>query len=421
MTAGWLALHYLVARPLLNGLTALAVALGIAIVVATTTLATSARQSARDAAGGYQLLLAAKGSPIQAVLSTLFFAEAPTGLIPHDVYERLRADPGVTLAVPFNFGDSYKRHLIVGTTPDYLRLLEGTLRRAPQIEPGGRWPERAFEAVLGAAAARATGFRPGDTFTAAHGFVELPADLAHHHEEQPYTVVGILEETRAPADRAIFTTLETTWLIHEHEAETPLGRAPAAGADDDHHADDHARQVTAVLLEGRSYGDVARLNAAFARRADVQPIFPGRTATQVLGYLDRGQSLLTAIAWLAAGIACLGIMISLFAAAVERRRQIATLRAIGASRGTVLGVMAVEGAAIAGAGALAGVALGRLLAAAVAWQLERFNGYLLPPGPLGSAELSTVAVAVALGLVAGAVPAILALREDVARGLAAVT
>jgi ABC-type antimicrobial peptide transport system permease subunit len=83
--------------------------------------------------------------------------------------------------------------------------------------------------------------------------------------------------------------------------------------------------------------------------------------------------------------------------------------------------MAVEGAAIAGAGALAGVGLGRLLAVAVAWNLERTNGSVLSMGPLGLAELSTVAVAIGLGLIAGGIPAFLALREDVAKGLVAGT
>ncbi|MCV0370767.1 ABC transporter permease [Filomicrobium sp.] len=410
MTSVWLALSYLRARPLLNGLTALAVALGISIVVATTTLSKAARQSASETAGGYQLLLAAKGSQIQAVLSTLFFAEAPTGNIPIEIYEQVHADQGVTLAVPFNFGDSFKSHLIVGTTPDYLHLIRRNRRSSQQTLLKGRWPEHAFEASLGAAVARATGLTIGDTFTAAHGFVELPEDLSDHHKAQPYTVVGLLEETRAPTDRAIFTTLDTSWRIH--------GQFHDASSD----AHDHeGRQITAVLIEGRGYADVARLNALMAQRMDVQPIFPGRTATQVLGYLQRGQSLVTSIAWLAALIACLGIMISLFAAAVERRRQIATLRAIGASRATVLGVMAIEGLFIAGLGAVIGVAFGRLMAVAIAWQLEQSNGYLLTIGQAGLAEITAIAVAMALGLLAGFIPALLALREDVAKGLAAMT
>lgn len=418
MTSVWLAFNYLRARPLLNSLTALAVALAISIVVATTTLSTAVRQSAADTAGGYQLLLAAKGSQIQAVLSTLFFAEAPTGNIPFEIYERVRADEGIELAVPFNFGDSYKSHLIVGTTSDYLRLLDKDVGKAEHSGLQGAWPGRAFEAILGATVAMRTGLKIGDTFTAAHGFVELPADLADHHEAQSYTVVGILDETGAPADRAIFTTLDTSWLIHDPDHGPSSAQNAAAVTD---HADEAGvRQITAVLVQGRGYGDVARLNAMMAQRGDVQPIFPGRTATQVLSYLQRGQSIVTAIAWLATAIACLGIMISLFAAAVERRRQIATLRAIGASRATVLGVMAIEGVVTAGVGAIIGIGLGWLMAAAIAWQLAQ-SGYQLNLGQAGSAEISAVLIAMALGLLAGSIPAFLALREDVAKGLAAMT
>src|SRR5690606_15797293 len=122
---------------------------------------------------------------------------------------------GVELAVPFNFGDSYKSHLIVGTTPDYLRLLGRSPQASDHSGVRGAWPKQAFEAILGASVSRQTGLEIGDRFTAAHGFVEVPADLARHHEAQPYTVVGVLEETGAPADRAIFTTLDTSWLIHD--------------------------------------------------------------------------------------------------------------------------------------------------------------------------------------------------------------
>lgn len=420
MTSIWLAFNYLCARPLLNGLTALAVALGVSIVVATTTLSTAARQSAYDTAGGYQLLLAAKGSQIQSVLSVLFFAEAPTGNIPYEIYTRVLNDQGATLVVPFNFGDSYKGHMIVGTTADYLKLIDRNVRSQQAALLEGRWPERAFEAALGAASSKTTQLKVGDTFTAAHGFVELPADLAQNHEKQPYHVVGILKERRAPADRAIFTTLETSWLIHGHDHPTEA-RAQSPEAREEHDYEPDQRQITAVLVEGRGYGDVTRLNSIMARRPNVQPIFPGRIATQVVGYLQRGQSLVTSIAWLAAAIALLGIMISLMAAVVERRRQIATLRAIGASRAIVLGVMAAEGVVIAGLGATIGVALGRLLAIVIAGQLERSQGYLLTIGPPGSAELSAVAIAMGFGLLAGSLPALLALREDVAKGLANMT
>lgn len=421
MTAAWLAIQYVTARPLLNSLTTLSIAAGIAIVVATSAITTAARQSARDAAGGYQLLVSAKGSPVQAVLSTLFFAEAPTGNIPFEVYERLRQDPGVAIAVPFSFGDNYRGSFIVATTSDYPNLIEVSTGQAPQMQSGSRWPAAAFEVIAGAAAARSTGLKLGDKFTAAHGFVELPEDLARPHDEHAYTVVGVLGQTNSPTDRAIFTTLETAWLVHDLQHGAP----PALRSEDEAVRQEHAAhktaEITALLVHAKSYGDIARLSAQLSRRGDVQAIFPGRVATQLLSYLQRGQDVVTAMAWLAAGIAIFAITVSLLAAAIERRRQIATLRAIGASRSVVFGVLAFEAGIIAGIGAIVGVVLGRVVANLIAWQVTSQSGLLLVPAPVGPTELSIALVAVALGLAAGAVPAYIACREDVSRNLAPMT
>lgn len=410
MTALWLAIQYVLARPLLNALTALGVAAGIALVVATGALTNAAQRSAQDTAGGYQLLVAAKGSPVQAVLSTLFFVEAPTGNIPFEIYDRVRADQGVAVAVPFSFGDNYRGHFIVGTTDEYLKLLQTSTGRVPQFA-GGHWPRAAFDVAVGAAAATATGLKIGDQFTAAHGFIELPKDLARHHDEHTYKVVGVLSPIDAPADRAIFTTLDTAWLVHDrpHVPLQPTA-SPAKPS-----------EITALLLHGKSYGDVARLSAQLSRRPDVQAVFPGRVATQIMGYLQRGQSVLTAMAWLAAGIATFAVMISLLAASIERRRQIAMLRAIGASRGIVFGVLAAEAGIIAGIGAIVGVLLGRLSAHLVAGQVSSRSGLHLAPASFGLSDVTIALVALLLGMAAGAVPAYIACREDVARNLAPMT
>ncbi len=411
MTPLWLAVHYLAARPWLNLLTALGVAVGVALVVAITALSGAARRSAQETAGGYQLLVTAKGSPVQAVLSTLFFAEAPTGNIPLEVYEQLRADPGVAFAVPFNFGDSYRGHFVVGTTGEYLKLVEESVRRPVRFVRDGRWPQAPFEAAVGAAAAAATGLKTGDRFVAEHGFVELPKELAHPHDDNAYTVVGVMQPLEAPADRAIFTTLETAWIVH---ASGPARRGSAERND----TAGKGSEITAVLVHGKGYGDVARLSAWLARRPDVQALFPGRVATQLLSYLQRGQTVASAMAWLAAGLATFAITISLLAAAIERRRQIAMLRAIGASRAVVFGTLAGEAGLIAGGGAVAGVVLGRALAQLLALHLAAAHGLHLHLGPLGLEDLWAALGAVALGLAAGAIPAYVACREDVAKNLA---
>jgi len=426
MTTIGLAFRYLVSRPSLNLLTTFGIAIGVALVIAATALSSAAQKSTQDIAGGYQLLVAAKGSPAQAVLSTLFFIEPPTGNIPIEVYDQLRADPGAALLVPFNFGDSYQGHLIVGTTKDYRSVIESATGRPPMSEPENRWAEKPFEAVVGATVARETGLTVGDTFVALHGFVELPKDLSERHDHHAYTVVAILEQTHTPADRAIFTTLESIWITHthEHHTETDHHEESEHGPEERHErSETHVRgtHITSLLIHGRSYADVARFVAALGQRESVQAIYPGRVATQIMGYMKTGQAVLLASAWLSICIACIAVMISLLAAAIDRRRQIATLRAIGAPRTVIFGTLLGEAAIICIAGSLAGILLGRATARAIAWRIEGTSGFHIDLLPIGSTEMVIVAAAVGLGLLAGALPAYLACREDITKNLTPVT
>jgi len=448
MTPSGLAVRYLVSRPALNLLTALGIAVGVSLVIAVATLSTSAQKSTQEIAGGYQLLVAAKGSPAQSVLSTLFFMEPPTGNIPTEIYDELRADPGAQVIVPFNFGDSYRGHAIVGTTRDYRSVIEAATGRPPVTNPPNRWAEAPFEAVLGATVARQTGLRVGDTFTALHGFVELPKDLSEDHAHSPYTVVSILEPAHTPADKAIFTTLESIWITHAENPHLMSGSVPARsdkppheGTDEHQHeeeathaiheeareADESTRaraapvrgsRITSLLVHGRSYADVARLVAALGQKESVQAIYPGRVATQIMGYMRTGEAVLLALAWLSIVIACIAVMISLLAASIERRRQIATLRAIGAPRSVIFRVLFIEAGVICILGSVAGAALGRLTARVIAGQIEASSGFNIDLLAIGTTELFTVVAAVCLGLIAGAVPAYLACREDVTKQLA---
>ena len=407
MNALALALRFVAARPLLNLLTAAGVAVGVGLIVAVSALSAATKSSALRTAGGYQLLVAAKGSPVQAVLSTLFFMEPPTGNIPVALYRDLQADQGITRLVPFNFGDSYRGHFIVATTLDYFALIRDMIGRPLASGPANRFFEKPFQAVIGWTVARQTGLTAGAEFTAAHGFIDLPSDLVQEHEARPYTVVSVLERTDTPADRAIFTTLETAWLLHEEQGGGRRGDGPEASA-----------QVTALLIHGRGYADLSRLAGALGQRSDVQTIFPARVMTRLLTYLRLGEGVLLGVAWLSIGIAFLTVTISMLAATIERRRQIATLRVVGASRAAVARVLAAEAGVIAGLGAVIGIALGRVAAAVVAAGIERRGGLHLELVAFELADLAIAGGAVLLGALAGVLPAAIACREDIAPNLA---
>lgn len=422
MSAFRLAWRYLCARLLLNVLTGLTVAFGVTLVIAASAVSKSTKSSVMQSAGGYQLLVAAKGSPVQAVMSSLFFVDAPTGNVPIDVYRQLKADRGVARLVPINMGDSYRGFYIVGTTADYFALVADMIGRPVRTRPPDRVFEKAFEAVVGASAARDVGLKVGDRFVAVHGFIDVPRDLADPHETFPYTVVAILERTNTPADKAIFTTVETAWAIHHQDLpdgwETPATAGAAEGHDHEKGGRKKASEITALLVQGQSYPDLLRLAATVGRSPFAQAVFPARIVTRLLEYLRIGEGILLGVSWLTTVVAFFAIMISMLAATIDRRRQVATLRALGAGRWVIAKVMLLEAGLVATFGAVAGIGAGRGAAYLLASLVQRMSGLRLELRPIAPEDILMVLVAAALGILAGAVPAYSAYRQDIARNLA---
>lgn len=413
MSALAIVLRYFRARLLLNLLTGATVALGIALVIAATSIAGATKTSVMQTAGGFQLLVAAKGSPTQAVLNVLFFLDVPTGNVPLDVYRRLKQDRGVVRIVPMNMGDSYRGYYIVGTTPVYFTLLAEKIGSSVETDPPNRFFQKPFEAVVGATAARDLGLKVGDAFVGIHGFIEVPEELAEPHEAFQYTVVSILKKTNTPSDRAIFTSAETVWAIHDlappsdWEVQEAMPRLHGEKRQE-------AEQVTALLVKGEGYMDLLRLSGWVNRSPYAQAIFPGRVVAQLFEFLGLGETLVLALSWLAIVVAFIAIMISMLAATIERRREIATMRALGAGKAAIAKIVLLEAGLIAVLGAVVGAALGRGSAYVLAGMIERISGIHLDLLPIGSGDLLVVGSAVVLGIIAGAIPSYAAYRQDVA-------
>lgn len=421
MSVFMLAWRYLRARLLLNLLTAATVGLGVTLVIAASAISSSTKTSVMQSAGGYQLLVAAKGSPLQAVMSSLFFIDAPTGNVSLEVYRQLKSDKGVARIVPINMGDSYRGSYIVGTTPDYFALVADMIGRPVQTQPPNRMFEKPFEALLGATVARELGLKVGDRFIALHGFIDVPPDLAVPHETLPYTAVALLEKTSTPADRAIFTTLETAWAIHHQDLpdawERPGDDSGTADQDRNGGQRKKASEITALLVQGNSYMDLLRLSGAISKSPSAQAIFPARIVTRLLDYLKIGESVILGVSWLTIIIAFFAIMISMLAATIDRRRQIATLRALGAGQWVTARIVLLEATLIATFGAVAGIVTGRGTAYLMASLVERMSGLHLDLRPIAPGDIMIVVIAVALGILAGTIPAYSAYRQDIAKNL----
>lgn len=372
--------------------------LGLAggLLLAVNLVQTAAETRLQRDLGGVDLVVGAEGGGLQLVMSALLQADAPTGIIPAEVWTDLARDPQVAAAVPVAMGDSVDDVRIVGTTPAYADLYGGDVA-------AGRWWSGGMEAVLGAAAARRLDLAPGDTFIGAHG--EGPGAVAH--ADHPYTVVGVLAPTGTVLDRLALTSLDSVWSLHA---------APGHSHDQSHdHAHDHAhadapRQITAVLVDVRSPLAAVTLAPRLEAEPGLKVAQPAREVQRLNALLGGGAGLLRQFGAGLGVLAAAGFALALTAALLARRREFALLKALGARPATLARLVLGEGLLLGAAGGAAGWALGRAVMAVTA-AAEATPLALVPPPP-GLTDLLALLVPAGLGLVAALPALVVVLRLD---------
>jgi putative ABC transport system permease protein len=445
-------------RALATWLTGTSVALGVALAVAILLIKQGVQQRFEQGTLGYEMVVGAKGSPLQLVLNTVYNLDISPGNISWKLFEQLRDDKRVKLAVPFSVGDNYHGFRIVGATDAFFTDFEFEPGRKPslaagrifnfseaalksafreaeerarereakergeEVKPAPGPPtgtkERPFEAVIGSTVAAETGLKIGQTFIAAHGV--QPTAEAKEHTENPWTVVGILAPTQTACDRAIYINLDSFYHIEGHEIRIPNEAAkpekPAAEEEKDNDPD--PGQVSSIIMKLKSPIFAFGLYRELNDRQDAMAAFPAaeiRKLFDIVGNIDR---LLLAQAILILVVAGVAIAVSIYNSMSERRREIAILRALGARRTTIFSVVLLEAVSICLVGAAVGLVGGHLVVAAANGVLYRASGFVIPAFHVQALEWFALAVAVVVGAISGLGPAFGAYRTDVARNLA---
>ncbi len=395
-------------RRLAAALSAAAVALGVGLVAAIDTLRREARAHFEGTAVSYDLVVGPKGSPLQIVLCTVFQMDEAPGTLPESVYRKLAADPRVETALPYALGDTFRGFRIVGTSADAFgfEVRRGVPLRCAAGRPFAAFDPKApaWEAVLGAAVAADSGLGPGESFVATHG-LDARAE-GEEHREAPWSVTGVLERTGTPMDRAI--------LIHWEAFHAMEGHDPSAGKG----AASGERQISAVILKTRSPLFALQLFSEIRASDVAQPARPFLEVRRLFDLVGNADRLLLAVSALVVVVAALGILVSMTSSMNERRRDIAMMRALGAPRRVVAGLMVGEAATVGAAGAAGGLLLGHALVAFGATRITSWSGVHVRPLVFPPEEVLVFAGAVALCALAGLVPAVMAYRADVETGLA---
>ncbi|MEC9365210.1 MAG: ABC transporter permease [Pseudomonadota bacterium] len=412
-----LALANLRAAPLTSLVNAALLALGTASIVLLMLIGEQFSSTLARDARGIDLVIGAKGSPVQLVLSSVYHADVPTGNIVKAEADRWAADPRVAHAVPLSLGDSYRGFRIVGTTTDYPALY------AAQLASGRFW-EAPMEAVAGAAAAREAGLVQDGRFAGAHGLV----DSGHAHAGQPYRIVGVLQPTGTVLDRLILTSLDSVWDLHgeDHkDAEAHSGNDHDSAHDDhDHdehdHADAHddAREITAMLIRYASPLAATTLPRQINAESQLQAAAPAFEVTRLLNLVGLGLDGLRAFAGVLILTAGFSVFAALYGALKARRYDLAMLRCLGATRTELLWSLLLEGLMLAALGAALGLALGHGTMELIGRWLAASRGVSATGWIWLPAESWLLLGLLIVGVLASALPAWQAYRADVARTLA---
>jgi len=361
---------------------------------------------------GIDMVLGAKGSPLQLILSGMYHVDAPTGNIPIAECKAFLnpRHPLIGMAVPLSLGDSHNGYRIVGATHDILKLYDAKLA-------AGRAWEAPLEVVAGAAVARKLGLKLGDTFHSSHGFIEDP-DLVHH-DAGAFKVVGILKSTGAVADQLLLTANESVWVVHEHAAASPDTAAaqPAPGLRP--LTDFPDRDITLILIKFKARNaQTLNMPRNINENTNLQAAVPAIEISRLYATMGAGERSLRWIAAVIIGVSILSIFISLFANLNNRRYELALMRVMGASRSRLFTLLLLEGVLLAAIGCALGLMLSHGGMAVVARYLTEAYRYDFQPWALLPAEGWLLGGAIGLGALASLVPAIRASRTDIHNTLA---
>jgi putative ABC transport system permease protein len=391
-----LAWQYVRARPLAAMLNVLLLALGLASINFLLLVQHQVQASFERDLQGIDVVVGAKGSPLQLILAGVFHIDVPSGNIPLADAQELAKNPQVKTLIPISVGDSFAGYRIVGTTVDYLTLYDA------KMATGQMWTAP-MQAVAGYAAAQAMGkqgVQPGKTFAGNHGL----GAKGHAHGDTPYTLVGTLQKCDCVLDRLLLTMTESVWQVHEKT--TALDES-------DRQALEEAREVTMAIIQYTSPMAAVSFPRFVNTTTEMQAAAPAIEMTRLFRMLGVGAEVLRGFAAVLLLIATISLLIALWNALRERQADWAMLRLLGASPARVASVLVWQALILTLAGGVLGLALGHGLTGLVGSLLAAdrsipITGWIWLPE-----QMWILAGAVLLALLAALLPVLAAYRLDV--------
>jgi putative ABC transport system permease protein len=406
--------NYLKSKPLNTVLNILLLSLGIAVITVLLLFNKQLEEKISANAKGIDLVVGAKGSPLQLILCNIFHIDFPTGNINLKEAERISKSRLIRNSIPLALGDSYQSYRIIGTTQKFPELYNAELAQ-------GNWWSKEMEVTLGATVAEDLKFSIGDKFESTHGLTKE----GHAHEEEKFVVSGVLKRTNTVLDNLILTSVESIWHVHEEhgavgevKAELPDSSFTPSLLIPTHPTGDSTKEVTALLIQYRSPMAAIQLPRFINGQSTMQAASPAFETARLFTILGVGVEILMGFAYVLIFISGLSIFIALYNSLKERRYDLAIMRSMGASRFKLFFAVLLEGSTLAFLGSVIGLMFAHGVLNLMALTVEETMKAGITGLVFYNEEWIILAGSLFLGVLCAVIPAIQAYRTDISKVLA---
>ena len=392
----------IIRNPFNTMLSLLLMAFGIGIISLILLLNKSVEEKLQRNLNGIDMVIGAKGSPLQLILSSIYHIDNPTGNILVEEVNKIKSNPMIESTIPLSFGDSYKGFRIVGTTHAYPKLFQ------VNFKAGKLWV-KSMQVVVGSDVVEACQLKIGSTFYSSHGLVEG----GEIHNKYAFKVVGILDKSNTIIDQLILTNSASISKVHnnkKHSNHTHEGQEGGCSVD-------HNEMITSMLVKFRSPVGLIKFPRQVNETTNLQAAVPAFEINRLISLLGLGLRTINMIGFFIILVSGLSIFISLYNSLKKRRYELALMRVYGASRFQLVKLVFQEGMLVSILGLFLGLLFSRVILFIVSFFISKNYSFYSIQLSLIKDELWLFPIALSIGLTASLIPIIQAYRINIPKTL----
>ena len=406
----------ILSKPLSSFISLALLTLGIGIISLLLQLNSLIKDQMDNNLRGIDMVIGAKGSPLQLILSSVYHVDSPTGNISYKEADKISKNRMVGSSIKLLYGDNHKGYRIVGTEKKFIDLYKGVFKE------GKEW-EKPFEVIVGSKVHKNLNIKIGDKLVSSHGLRET----GESHEDQSFEVVGLLEPSNSVIDQLIITSPESVWDIHDtHNHNDSNDNFENENKHDHEHEDEHEhehdeyddKEITAMLIKFSSPMNIIQFPRQINETTNLQAAVPSYEISRLFKLFGFGIDTISYLAYLIIIVSGFSLFINLFNAMNERKYEMALIRTIGATRFQLSSMIILESLILTLLGFGLGLLFSRFGVMFVSSLMEESINYNLSSIKILSEELWLLVLSVILGVLSSLIPAIQVYKMNISKILA---